>query len=129
MLTVYARTSQGLRKSELGIGDGVKPDIIWLDLLRPTPDEERAVETALGFDIPTREELQEIEISSRLFIEGPATYLTSTIVLHADEDHPQTTPVTFILANDRLVTVRYDEPRSFRTFPLSAERHPELCAS
>jgi magnesium transporter len=129
MLTAYARTSQGLRKSEFGLGDGVSHDLIWIDLLRPTPDEEHMVESALGFDIPTREELQEIEVSSRLFIEGSATYLTATLVLKADDDTPQTTPVTFILANDRLVTVRYDEPRSFRTFPLSAERHPELCAS
>jgi magnesium transporter len=129
MLTVYARTSQGLRKTEFGLGDTVSHDIVWIDLLQPTHDEEQAVEAALGFGIPTREELQEIEVSSRLFVEGPATYLTATIVLNADEDNPHTTPVTFILSQDRLVTVRYEEPRSFRTFPLSAERHPDLCAS
>lgn len=129
MITVYTRTSLGLRVVPDGFLGGLKPDMVWIDLLRPTLDEEQAIEAALRIEIPTREELQEIELSSRLFIEGEATYLTATLLYNADDQHPHTTPVTFILANDRLITIRYEDPGPFRSFRHSAERHPELCIS
>src|SRR5688500_16879867 len=40
---------------------------VWLDLFDPTPHEERLLESRLGIDIPTQEEMREIEISSRLY--------------------------------------------------------------
>lgn len=129
MITVYTRTSLGLRTVQGGFFDGLKTDMIWIDLFRPTPDEERAVETALLIEVPTREELQEIELSSRLYTEGDAVFLTATLLYNADDQYPHTTPVTFILTNDRLVTVRYEDPGPFRSFRYSAERHAELCLS
>jgi len=129
MIKLYARTPQGLRKSEDSLLAPLQPYIQWIDLLRPTVDEERLVEVATEVDIPTREELEEIEISSRLFTEDNASYMTATVLYHADSDHPQTTPITFILTEQRLMTVRYEEPRPFLTFPVQAERHPEFCAS
>ncbi len=78
---------------------------------------------------PTREEMQEIEISSRLYIEGNAQYMTASLICRAETDSPQTTPVTFILAGGRLVTLRYEDPRPFQTFPLQVERHGEATSS
>src|SRR5262245_10011960 len=129
MITVYTRTSLGLRVVQGGLPEGIKPDMIWVDMLRPTADEEQAVEAALRIEIPTREELQEIEISSRLFVEDEATYLTATLLYNADDQHPHTTPVTFILTNDRLITIRYEDPGPVSSFRYSAERHPEHCMS
>jgi magnesium transporter len=63
--------------------------------------------------VPTREDMQEIEISSRLYTENGARYMTATLMCAADTETPRTTAVTFILANHRLVTVRYDEPKPF----------------
>ncbi len=63
--------------------------------------------------MPTREEMQEIEVSSRLYVENGARYMTATLMCQADTDAPKTTPVTFILAGNRLVTVRYDDPKPF----------------
>jgi len=63
--------------------------------------------------VPTREDMQEIEISSRLYIENSARYMTATLMCNSDSDMPKTTAVTFILAGHRLVTVRYDEPKPF----------------
>src|ERR1700735_3885961 len=57
--------------------------------------------------------MQEIEISSRLYIENSARYMTATLMCAADTENPRTAAVTFILASHRLVTVRYDEPRPF----------------
>ena len=86
---------------------------VWIDLLNPTQGEDKAVEVLAGIAVPTREDMQEIEISSRLYIESGARYMTATLMCAADTDNPRTTPVTFILANHRLVTVRYDEPKPF----------------
>jgi magnesium transporter len=57
--------------------------------------------------------MQEIEVTSRLYVENGARYMTATLMCHSDTDIPRTTPVTFILSGHRLVTVRYDEPKPF----------------
>jgi magnesium transporter len=73
----------------------------------------RDAERHLGIAVPTREEMQEIEVTSRLYVENNARYMTATLMCQSDSDTPKTTPVTFILSGHRLVTVRYDEPRPF----------------
>lgn len=103
--------------------------VVWFDLFNPTKDEENAIEKWLGVGIPTREEMEEIEISSRLYAENGAYIMTATLPAHADGDMPQMLPVTFVLANERLVTVRYHEPRAFQTFPLRAEKADIGCTS
>ena len=57
--------------------------------------------------------MQEIEVTSRLYVENGARYMTATLMCQSDTETPKTTPVTFILSGHRLVTVRYDEPRPF----------------
>src|SRR3954462_1933602 len=86
---------------------------VWIALVAPTQEEDKLVEQALGIAVPTREEMQEIEVSSRLYVENGARYMTATLMCHSDTMTPKTTPVTFILAGHRLLTVRYDEPRPF----------------
>ena len=73
------------------------PDAVWIDLVKPTPGEDHAVERLVGIEIPTREEMQEIEISSRLYVENGARYMTATLMCAADSGTPRITPVTFIL--------------------------------
>src|SRR5712691_4366078 len=86
---------------------------VWLDLHSPTPAENKLVERTLGIALPTREEMQEIEVTSRLYVENGARFMTATLMCHSDTDVPRTTPVTFILSGHRLVTMRYDEPKPF----------------
>ncbi|HEX5796386.1 MAG TPA: magnesium transporter CorA family protein [Geminicoccaceae bacterium] len=100
---------------------------LWLDLYEPSETEEDAVERALGIDVPTREEMKEIEASSRLYREDSALFMTATVVAHAESETPESTAVTFILAGDRLVTVRYADPLPFRAFATYALRHPSAC--
>jgi magnesium transporter len=95
---------------------------VWIDLVSPTQDEETALETRLGIGVPTREEMEEIEVSSRLYQEDGAVFMTATLPAQTDQDSPVMAPVTFILVGERLVTVRYHEPRAFVTFPLRASR-------
>jgi magnesium transporter len=86
---------------------------VWLDLYSPTAAENRMVERTLRISLPTREEMQEIEVTSRLYVEDGARYMTATLMCNSDSEVPRTTPVTFILTGHRLVTVRYDEPKPF----------------
>jgi magnesium transporter len=113
MLTVYVPRGTALEPHPLAPGEGIPEAAVWLDLLNPTIEEDRLVERLICVAIPTREEMQEIEISSRLYVENGARYMTATLMSQSDTPSPITTPVSFILAGQRLVTVRYDEPRPF----------------
>lgn len=106
-----------------------KDRVVWIDLVGPTKDEEDAVEQLIGVGIPTREEMEEIEISSRLYVENGAFVMTATLPAQADGDRPEMLPVTFVLAGHRLVTIRYHEPRAFQTFPMRAEKADLGCTS
>jgi len=66
--------------------------------------------------VPTHEEQQEIEVSSRLYQENGAQFMTATLILHSEQSEIKTMPVTFILTGHRLVTVRYAEPRAFAIY-------------
>ena len=129
MLTVYAQGPQGLRQLDRSVGAPIEEEAIWLDLLEPRIEEERLVETRLGVEVPTREEMREIESSSRLYEDGGALYLTATVVTKLDSDLPENAQITFILKGSRLVTNRYADPLPFRRFVAFAERHPAACNS
>jgi magnesium transporter len=127
MLTVYEAADGVLIKR-----DGpVSSRAVWIDLLNPTKDEDLAVEKGLSISVPTREEMSEIEASSRLYQEGRAQYMTA-VVLHQPDlpfEPPVGTPITFILAGNHLVTVRYAEPRAFSIFVNRAQKKDAACMS
>src|SRR5437588_12524880 len=113
MLSVFAASETSLKKVETADLAALPESAVWIDPVKPAAQEEHAVERLAGIAVPTREDMQEIEISSRLYVENGARYMTATLMCHADTDNPKTTAVTFILANHRLVTVRYDVPKPF----------------
>jgi len=107
----------------------IGPDVMWIDLINPTREEDAAVEKALGVSVPTREEMQELEASSRVYRENGATYLTADIITRGDEEIPGVEPVTFVLTAGPLVTIRYVEPKPFTLLLEKLEREPGLCVS
>jgi magnesium transporter len=113
MFSVFVPSESSLKKATISDLGNLPEAAVWIDLVKPTSAEDKAVERLAGIAVPTREDMQEIEISSRLYIENGARYMTSTLMCAADTENPRTTAVTFILASHRLVTVRYDEPRPF----------------
>jgi magnesium transporter len=113
MLTAYIPRGSSLEAIVVEAGHPVPPAAVWIDLVHPTVPEDKLVEQLVGVAVPTQEEMQEIEISSRLYIENGARYMTATLLYQQDTPLPKTTPVTFILADHRLITVRYDEPKPF----------------
>ena len=78
----------------------------WLDLLNPTPAEETLAAQVTGLRIPTRAQLDEIESSSRLFMEDDAVYLSTPLVRKTPDDF-FVSPVGFVLMHDRILTIRF----------------------
>jgi magnesium transporter len=113
MLLVYIPRGTSLERIQVEPGQSPPEAAVWIDLVTPTVQEDKLVEALLGIAVPTREEMQEIEVSSRLYMENGARYMTATLMCQSDTATPKTTPVTFILSAHRLLTVRYDEPRPF----------------
>src|SRR3982751_5016505 len=113
MFSVFVPSESALKKATIGDIAALPDGAVWIDLFNPSAAEDKAVERLAGIAVPTREDMQEIEISSRLYIENGARYMTATLMCAADTENPRTTAVTFILVGHRLVTVRYDEPKPF----------------
>jgi len=112
MLFAYTLNANALERTT--VDNGAIPDgAVWVDMVTPTSDEEKIVEKKFGIGVPTREEMAEIEPSSRLYSENGSRYMTASLIYDADTDQPKLTVVTFILSNAKLITVRYDEPRPF----------------
>lgn len=98
--------------------DANDPDLdvaraVWLDLLNPSKEEEALAERLIGTNVPTREEMLEIEPSSRLYERDGATFMTMSVLYGVHGKKPSTDPVTFILTDRYLVTVRYIDPTPF----------------
>jgi magnesium transporter len=113
MISVYVPQGATLERITIEPGGTPPTAAVWIDLVTPTVQEDKLVEQFLGIAVPTREEMQEIEVSSRLYVENGARYMTATLMCQSDTAQPKTTAVTFILSKHRLCTVRYDEPRPF----------------
>ena len=110
MLTIYEARSGALEAHKNP--RRITEQTVWIDLLNPKPAEETKIERALKIDVPTREEQQEIEASSRLYQENGAQFMTATVLHQTETSEPVATPITFILAGNRLITLRYAEPRT-----------------
>jgi magnesium transporter len=129
MLSVYVPRPNGLVSVERMPQTPLPPEAVWIDLREVAPEEEQLVEKTLGIDVPTREEMNEIETSNRFYEEGGALHMTATLVTKLDTDQPERTQVTFILTGSKLVTNRYTDPLPFRRFISYASRHPAVATS
>ncbi len=118
MLHAYRVTGQKLE----ALPDGVPLTAAgWIDLFRPDAAEVDAAQ-ALGIEVPTLDDMEEIEISNRLYRENGTDYMTVVLPGRTDTDEPVTTPVTFILTPQQMFTVRHNRLRPFETYPLRADK-------
>jgi magnesium transporter len=129
MLRILRNGAPGFEEPGGEPGWRLPADTVWIDLFNPSRADELAVESALGLLLPTREEMAEIEPSSRLYQEDGATFMTALVVTNSDTEAVATAPVTFVLFEDKLVTIRYADPKSLMVFSAQAERQPALCPS
>ena len=113
---VVGPQGESLDRTVLPPGEPIPPDAMWIDLIEPTREEDRLVESHLNIEIPTREEMADIEPSEILYHENNARYMTARVLCSSDTESPKLIDVSFILTERALVTVRYGEPRSFNMF-------------
>ncbi|MFA7429058.1 MAG: magnesium/cobalt transporter CorA [Rhodospirillaceae bacterium] len=124
MLTVYVPEARGLTATMPSVNEPFPAAAVWVDLYNPEDHEVARVQGALGIELPTREEMQEIEASSRLYVENGASYMTAVVLAQSESDHPQLAAVTFVLSATQLVTIRHSEPKPFKVFASRAQRQP-----
>lgn len=120
MLTSFSIANQRLRQ----LAGPVEGESVWIDLLDPSAEEVDTVEKLCGIDIPTAEDMQEIEISSRLYQDEGTAFMTAIVVSHSETEAVVASPMTFILTRSRLVTLRFHEPRFFSAFVARAQKSP-----
>jgi magnesium transporter len=90
---------------------------IWIDLISPTKAEEGILEQLLQLEIPTKEEMVEIEPSSRLYKDNANNlFMTTAVLAQSSTIKPILDAITFILTRNQLITIRYIEPRAFQAF-------------
>lgn len=89
--------------------------VVWLDMLMPTSDEITFVETTFGIDFPTKQESEEIEISSRYWEEDKKIEINSFFLI-TNEDSAHNETVSFILQGNVLISIRYKELKTFEEF-------------
>jgi magnesium transporter len=92
-----------------------KNSVIWIDMLLPTIDEIRAVENLFDMKFPTKQESEEIELSSRYWEENNRIEINSYFLINDNKSAFNET-VSFILQGALLISVRYKKLESFNTF-------------
>jgi len=122
MIKTYTIVGDILNAADLAPGAEVPRDAVWIDMLEPTADEDRRVEEHTGISIPTHDEMREIEESSRFYAENGALYLTAPILFATESGSPGIAPITFIIARDQLITVRYSTPQPFTFYSTRAAK-------
>ncbi len=117
MIRIYSQTDQGIRRSTGVDQEDVDADnVLWLDLLTPDAQELAYTERLCGIELPTKDEMREIESTSRLYCEDGARFMTTTVLLRVETDEPMLAELSFILHKNMLITIRHTDSYSFRVF-------------
>jgi magnesium transporter len=98
---------------------------VWVDLYNPTNEEIGKACTDYELDIPPREQLEEIEFSSRLQYEDGVFTLSVPVTPHVKNGGEDvTSPLGFVLTKDLLVTVRFAQLHTFDAITARVNRRP-----
>ncbi|MBL3519445.1 magnesium/cobalt transporter CorA [Aliarcobacter lanthieri] len=91
-----------------------RKSVIWIDMFLPTLQEVKAVEKIFSIEFPTKQESEEIELSSRYWEENSRIEINSYFLIN-DKKDPVNETVSFILQEDLLISIRYKKLASFNT--------------
>ena len=120
MITIYLKQyNKIVRNADVKLFDDLGwDDILWIDMFTPSLKEQKAVETFLEINLQTRQEVEEIETTSKYF-ETENSIVTNSNFFVPTGDSFHVEPVSFIVAEGILVSVRNSD---FRTFTEAAKR-------
>ncbi len=116
MITIYLKQyNKIIRNAETRLFDDLGfDDILWIDMLQPTIKEQKAVESFMEISLQTRQQVEEIESTSKYSETENAIISNSNFFVPTGSGFT-IEPVSFILSNEGvLVTVRQAESRTFR---------------
>ena len=122
MLQAYTSDGSAFDLASLKDSEPLPASVVWLDLVSPTQEEEHRTEELLAVELPTHEDLKDIEPSSRLYVENETLYMTASLAWRIETGFAEITDVGFVVAGNRLVTIRYAEPKAFKIFRAAAPR-------
>ncbi len=100
-------------------------NIIWVDLFCPDKDEKETVEEFFQVRMRTRQELEEIESSSRYFETEDFIIANSNFLIQKDEEYINE-PVSFIFRGNTLISNRHHELKSFTDTIRKVDLFPRL---
>ena len=117
MIRIYTQTENGISRT-VGLEDQEdrRGDVFWIDLLTPDAEELRYAESLCRIEMPTKDEMREIEATSRLYCEDGGRFMTTTVLARVETDEPIISEITFILKSKVLITIRHTDSYSFRMF-------------
>lgn len=101
-----------------GLASVASPDhASWIDLVEPSDEERADIAALVGARIPSRAEQDEIEHSSRLYLDHGVPVMTVLLPLQRGAVDEGVAPVTFMLLDRHLVTLRHHQMPPFETYP------------
>ena len=116
MITIYLKQyNKIIRNADPKIFDELGyDDILWIDLLNPTIKEQKAVEGFMEISLQTKQQVEEIESTSK-YSETENAIISNSNFFVPTGDSFVVQPVSFIISNEGvLVSVRTAEFRTFR---------------
>ncbi len=127
MITLYFKQyNKIIRNADHKLLEGSEiEDILWIDLVNPTLKEQRAVESAMDITIQTRQEIEEIETSSK-YVEAENYIVSNTNFFIPSKENVSTEPVSLIITKSgSLISVRTCEMRTFREAEKRMQMNPK----
>jgi magnesium transporter len=116
MIRIYSKNKEFLELKNLKEISASINGSIWIDLHNPEAEEIKEIEKSLDICLPTKDEMYGLEISNRLYQENDSYFMTIFVIVGSETPDPAIEPVTFAIAGNRLITLRYVDPQPFRTF-------------
>ncbi|MCK5892863.1 MAG: magnesium/cobalt transporter CorA [Endozoicomonadaceae bacterium] len=122
MITTYRLLNGQLTIDNLTLQDDLPSDTVWLDMIEPTDQEREWLRSYYVEEVPEREDLNEIEASSRFYQDKDGTHIHSFFP-HRSGKELRTVTVSFNLRPHILITLRDEDVGLFRLVRNYFKRH------
>ncbi|WP_281647631.1 magnesium/cobalt transporter CorA [Parendozoicomonas sp. Alg238-R29] len=113
MITAYQLQDNRIEINQLGLNDSLPGDTVWLDVVEPSDEERKWLDSYYVEEVPDSEDLNEIEATSRFYQDKDGLHITSFFP-HRSGKEVRNTSVSFNLRPHLLVTLRDEEVGLFR---------------
>ncbi|MDZ5762354.1 Magnesium cobalt transport protein [Candidatus Cyrtobacter comes] len=129
MITAYVYEGNVVKKFDISTSSAPPAGTTWIDVENPSLEEEQRLEKKLNINIPSRAEVNKIEVMSPFYKEEECHYMTITDLQNTAGDNFRGIAVTFILTNKFVITLRYTQTPTLAAFSSRVMRAPMICSS